>query len=91
MRIRLQLTLGSMGFALLGSLAAAQAQIPDAEIPLERRAVASQSSVPVLPELAALPQYLVDPFWPKPLPNNWISRSSPSASIASRYSRSHGF
>lgn len=22
--------------------------------------------------LGGLPQYLVDPFWPKPLPNNWI-------------------
>jgi hypothetical protein len=72
MRNRLRLTLGSIGLALLGSLAAAQPQVPDAEIPLERRAVASQSSEPVLAELAELPYYLVDPFWPKPLPNNWI-------------------
>ena len=34
--------------------------------------VPAQVSVPVLEAAADIPTFVVDPFWPKPLPNNWI-------------------
>jgi len=34
--------------------------------------VPAQISVPVLEAAADLPTFAVDPFWPKPLPNDWI-------------------
>ena len=44
-------------------------------IPPGQEAVASPTTVPVDAEAArrlGVPHFLVDPFWPKPLPNNWI-------------------
>ena len=32
----------------------------------------AQVSVPALDAAAELPRFVVDPFWPKPLPNDWI-------------------
>ena len=40
---------------------------------LSRRAVVNASAV-------VAPRFEVDPFWPKPLPNHWISSGNPSAS-----------
>jgi len=47
-------------------------------------------SGPQSPNWAALPQFMVDPFWPKPLPNNWPPRAGrrQSESIASTISGS---
>ncbi len=62
--------------ALLGGQLAAspwaRAQVAVVDIPVERRAAVSPTTVPAFGDLANLPQYMVDPFWPKPLPNNWI-------------------
>ncbi len=41
------------------------------DIPPSQRATNSPTTVPA-GEADKLPQFLVDPFWPKPLPNNWI-------------------
>jgi hypothetical protein len=48
------------------------AQIEAADIPFERRAARSVTTEPVARDSSGLPQFIVDPFWPKPLPNNWI-------------------
>ncbi|MGI9258141.1 MAG: hypothetical protein ACR2QQ_04850, partial [Gammaproteobacteria bacterium] len=42
-----------------------------AEVSPERRATNSPVTVPA-DVSDELPQFMVDPFWPKPLPNNWI-------------------
>lgn len=34
--------------------------------------VSAQVSVPVLDAAAGIPSFAVDPFWPKPLPNDWV-------------------
>ena len=42
-------------------------------IPPERRATMSQGTeVAAGVEAKTVPQFQVDPFWPKPLPNNWL-------------------
>lgn len=69
--------------ALLGNPAFAQEVVPPPqqtisdfsprEIPPDKRAVMSQETE-ILEGVdpAGVPHYRVDPFWPKPLPNNWI-------------------
>src|SRR5262245_9737941 len=43
------------------------------EIPTERRATMSQGTeVVAAVDTKTVPQFQVDPFWPKPLPNNWL-------------------
>jgi len=42
------------------------------DITFDRRAANSPTTVPSDERLADLPQFMVDPFWPKPLPNNWL-------------------
>jgi DNA-binding beta-propeller fold protein YncE len=43
------------------------------EIPSERRATMSQGTEAVAGvDPKTVPQFQVDPFWPKPLPNNWL-------------------
>ena len=54
------------------SPAAASAQNAASEIPFERRAVHSPATVVADGDTARVPQFVVDPFWPKPLPRNWI-------------------
>lgn len=59
--------------ACLAALApAAAGQTARPEPPFERRAVHAPTTVPADETAAKLPQFLVDPFWPKPLPHNWI-------------------
>ena len=41
------------------------------QISPERRATNSPVTVPA-DAADEVPQFMVDPFWPKPLPNNWI-------------------
>ena len=41
-------------------------------IPFHQRTANSPTTVPDNADLADLPQFMVDPFWPKPLPNNWM-------------------
>jgi len=65
-----RLTITTVGLIVLPTVALAQ--IDESDIPLAQRAANSPTTVPVLEELADLPQFIVDPFWPKPLPNNWI-------------------
>jgi len=48
------------------------AQNSSGDIPIERRTANGPTTVPVLAELRDLPEFMVDPFWPKPLPHNWI-------------------
>jgi hypothetical protein len=62
--------------ALMAALpAAALAQSWPMTIPAERQAAPSPTTIVVnaaAAEKAGVPQFQVDPFWPKPLPNNWI-------------------
>ena len=58
------------GLAVLPAGAAGQTAAD--EIPFERRAVHAPTTVPADEDAAGVPQFLVDPFWPKPLPRNWI-------------------
>ena len=58
------------GLAALAVPAVGQTAAP--EVPFERRAVNAPTTVPADESAAGLPQFLVDPFWPKPLPHNWI-------------------
>ena len=58
------------GVAVLPAGAAAQTAAE--EIPFERRAVHAPTTVHADETAAGVPQFLVDPFWPKPLPHNWI-------------------
>ena len=63
--------LASIGFlTILPSWVSAQNAVRD--IPLDQRTANAPTTVAALEELADLPQFMVDPFWPKPLPNNWI-------------------
>ena len=57
-------------YAVLANCASAQDGVRD--IPFHQRAANSPTTVPANEDLADLPQFMVDPFWPKPLPNNWI-------------------
>ncbi|MCY3730017.1 MAG: hypothetical protein OXF98_01630, partial [Rhodospirillaceae bacterium] len=50
----------------------AAAQNAARDIPFEKRAVNAPTTVAADEALADLPQFIVDPFWPKPLPNNWL-------------------
>jgi len=61
-----RITSGLAAFLLALACAASQAQ---AQQPPAARDAARQHehAPPILP-----PQFQVDPFWPKPLPNNWI-------------------
>ena len=51
---------------------AASAQDDVSTIPHDRRTANAPTTVPASEEIADVPQFMVDPFWPKPLPNNWI-------------------
>src|ERR1051326_2680717 len=52
---------------------AGKAQDARRNIPPERRATMSQGTEVVAGvDPKTVPQFQVDPFWPKPLPNNWI-------------------
>jgi DNA-binding beta-propeller fold protein YncE len=66
----------TMTFALLAALpSAAFAQSWPQTIPAERQAAPAPTTIVVDAAAAAkagVPQFQVDPFWPKPLPNNWI-------------------
>ena len=42
------------------------------DIPFERRTANSPTTVSAVESAASVPQFMVDPFWPKSLPNNWI-------------------
>jgi hypothetical protein len=42
------------------------------EIPAERRVVTSVTTSLAEISEPAVPEFMVDPFWPKPLPHNWI-------------------
>ena len=50
----------------------ASAQNVAQDIPFHRRAANTPTTVLASEELARVPQFMVDPFWPKPLPNNWM-------------------
>ena len=50
----------------------ATGQVLEADIPLHQRATNSPTTVFAEPNLIDIPQFIVDPFWPKPLPNNWL-------------------
>lgn len=51
-------------------IASAAAQI--SVVALLHMQVHAQVSVPVLEGAADIPRFAVDPFWPKPLPNDWV-------------------
>ena len=69
-------TLGTAAVVVLAGLvlpaAPAAGQTSAAEVPFERRAVHAPTTVAADETAAGVPQFLVDPFWPKPLPRNWI-------------------
>ncbi len=48
------------------------AQVEDSRIPFDQRTANMPTAVPADAQHAGVPQFIVDPFWPKPLPNNWI-------------------
>ncbi len=48
------------------------AQVTIGDIPFESRTANSPTTVSIFEDAAGVPQFIVDPFWPKPLPNNWI-------------------
>ena len=50
----------------------AYAQDAAQDIPFHKRTANSPTTVPANEEVAGVPQFIVDPFWPKPLPNNWM-------------------
>lgn len=56
--------------AVLPNFGSAQDVVRD--IPFHQRTANSPTTVPDNEDLADLPQFMVDPFWPKPLPNNWM-------------------
>ena len=56
--------------AILPNSASTQDVVRD--IPFHQRTANSPTTVPDNEDLADLPQFMVDPFWPKPLPNNWL-------------------
>ena len=50
----------------------AAAQNAVRELPFDQRTVNAPTTVAADEVVAEIPQFIVDPFWPKPLPNNWI-------------------
>ena len=50
----------------------ASAQNVAQDIPFHRRTANTPTTVLASEELAHVPQFMVDPFWPKPLPDNWM-------------------
>ena len=50
----------------------ASAQNVAQDIPFHRSTANAPTTVLASEELARVPQFMVDPFWPKPLPNNWM-------------------
>ena len=50
----------------------ASAQNVAQDIPFHRSTAHAPTTVLASEELARVPQFMVDPFWPKPLPNNWM-------------------
>ena len=50
----------------------ASAQNVAQDIPFHRSTANAPTTVLASEELAHVPQFMVDPFWPKPLPNNWM-------------------
>ena len=56
---------------LLGLPDASFAQQPQSDAPSAQRTARSPVAEPVGTQ-RPIPQFLVDPFWPKPLPNDWI-------------------
>ena len=52
------------------AFSAANAQLNVTELPAARRAVSSAATEHA--DASTTPQFIVDAFWPKPLPNNWI-------------------
>ena len=58
-----------------GGASAPSAAWPQA-IPADRQAASSPTTIVMdvtsADKLGGVPQFQVDPFWPKPLPNNWI-------------------
>ena len=73
-----QLVLTCVGFTAV-NLASAQTKAPD--IPFEKRTANSPTTVLANQELADIPQFIVDPFWPKPQPNNWLIGQGSGVSI----------
>ena len=65
-------TLIALTGLLCGPPSGAAAQNAARDIPFEKRAVNAPTTVAADEALADLPQFIVDPFWPKPLPNNWL-------------------
>ena len=47
-------------------------QVEDSRIPFDQRTANMPTAVPADAQRAGIPQFIVDAFWPKPLPNNWI-------------------
>jgi len=56
--------------SLTWNWAAAQNTVRD--LPFDQRTVNAPTTVAADEIVAEIPQFIVDPFWPKPLPNNWI-------------------
>ena len=50
------------------TLASAQTLTPN--IPFEKLTANSPTTAVAHPKFVDIPQFIVDPFWPKPLPNN---------------------
>ena len=69
--MRQLLTSSLAGLCMIGTHWTA-AQDPAASVPFAERTVNGPTVLPMDPRAAGLPQFMVDPFWPKPLPNNWI-------------------
>lgn len=50
----------------------AAAQNTGRDLPFDERTANAPTTVAADELAAEIPQFIVDPFWPKPLPNNWI-------------------
>lgn len=48
------------------------AQDETGSLPFAQRTVNGPTTLPMDERAASLPQFMVDPLWPKPLPSNWI-------------------
>ena len=66
-----RIAVGTAGLVLVGALGAGSLLVE------ERAAVAQEAGVEA-------PLFEVDPFWPKPLPNNWVLGSTIGVSVDSR-------
>lgn len=62
----------ALTWAVSVAATAAFAQSAQQDIPFHKRTANSPTTVSADAELADLPEFMVDPFWPKPLPNNWM-------------------